>query len=116
MEHSDEGVTLIGGDFDNPTVSRHAHTHHITVVDGKVTPIPNGFRVTGVATITGNGNFPPPDFGPNTTLQIDITGGNSVQFSNIAVTFVGDAANHFGMSAIHGVVRKSKLSDSDDAH
>lgn len=117
MEHSDEGVTLAaGGDFDNTKVSRHAHTHHITLVDGTVVPIVNGFRVTGPATITGNGNFPPPDFGPNTTLQIDVTGGNNVQFSNIAVTFIGDAANHFGMQPFHGVVRRPKHSDPDDIH
>lgn len=108
MERSDEGVTQTFGDFNNPKVSRHAHTHHITLVGGTVMPIVNGFRVTGPATITGNGNFPPPDFGPNTTLQIDITGGNAVTFSNIAVTFIGDAASHFGTQPFHGVVRKSK--------
>lgn len=116
MERSDEGVTLTGGDFDNPKVSRHAHTHHITVVDGEVMPIPNGFRVTGAATITGSGNFPPPDFGPSTTLQIDVTGGNRVQFSNIAVTFEGDAVNHFGPQPFHGVVRRPKQAERDDAH
>lgn len=109
MEHSDEGVTLAaGGDFGDTTKPRHAHTHHITLVNGTVVPLVNGFRVTGPATITGNGNFPAPDFGPNTTLQIDITGGNTVTFSNIAVTFIGDAASHFGSEAFHGVVRKSK--------
>lgn len=122
MERSDEGVTLAAsGNFDNPLVSRHAHTHHITV-NGAVThpdpAHPNSFRVTGPATITGNGNFPPPltDFGPDTTLQIDITGGNTVTFSNIAVTFIGDAATHFGSQPFHGVVRKAKDHDSDEQH
>lgn len=118
MERSDQGVIQSGGsDFEHSTVSRHAHTHHI-LVNGTVSHPdpnhPNAFRVTGPATITGNGNFPAPDFGPNTTLQIDITGGNTVTFSNIAVTFIGDASNHFGSQAFHGVVRKAG-SHSDDA-
>jgi hypothetical protein len=97
MEHSD--IAVLAG------AARNAHTHHIVLVDGAVTPLPNGggIRITGPATITGNGNFPPP-FGPNSTVQIDITGGNAVQFSNIRLTLTGDAATHFGSQAINGVV------------
>lgn len=104
MERSDLGVTLTGGDPNNPA-SRHAHTHHIIVSDATVTPLANGFRVSGPATITGNGNFPAPDFGPNTTVQIDVTGGNTVSPSNIKLTFIGDAATHFGTQPVNGVVR-----------
>ena len=120
MERSDEGVTLNGkGDFDNinnasPT-PRNAHTHHITLVGGTVTEIPNGFRVTGPAIITGNGAYPPP-FGEPSSLQIDITGStgaNSVAFSNIAVTFQGKAGNHFGMHPMNGVVRSAKDEKED---
>ena len=85
--------------------ARNAHTHHITLVDGVVTPLANGFRVTGTPTITGNGSYPPP-FGANSTAQIDITGGNTVTFSNIKLTFGGDAATHFGSQPVNGVVRK----------
>jgi len=116
MERSDQGVILNGkGDFDNnnnnsPT-PRNPHTHHITLSDGMVTEIPNGFRVTGTAIITGNGAYPPP-FGEPSSLQIDITGAtgmpNEVAFSNIAVTFQGKAANHFGTHPINGVVRNDK--------
>jgi len=106
MVHSDLGVTLNNGDLNDPK-ARNAHTHHITLVDGTVTPLANGFRVSGTATVTGNGNYPPP-FGPSSTLQIDIIGGNSVAFSNIKLTFGGDAAGHFGSQAINGVVRSSK--------
>ncbi len=104
MVHSDLGVT--NGDLNSPK-ARNAHTHHITLVDGTVTSLTNGFRVTGTAIVTANGNFPPP-FGPSSTVQIDITGGNSVDFSNIQLTFMGDAIAHFGTQPINGVVRSSK--------
>ncbi|HZS54984.1 MAG TPA: hypothetical protein VFA65_11310 [Bryobacteraceae bacterium] len=116
MERSDEGINEHGnGDFNstNP-MDRMAHTHHITLVDGQVTAIAGGIEIKGPARITGNGTFPPP-FQTNTdlsTLTIDITGGNTVAFSNIAVTFGDQAAGHFGMSPLHGVVRKS--SDKSD--
>jgi hypothetical protein len=91
----------------NTLTARNAHTHHITLVDGVVTPLTNGFRVTGAATITGNGSYPPP-FGGSSTVQIDITGGNSVAFANISLTFGGDAVAHFGSQPVNGVVRTVK--------
>src|SRR5512146_432993 len=66
MEHSDLGIM-------NGATTRNAHTHHIQVLGGAVTSLANGFRVTGPAIITINGQYPPP-FGPNSTLQIDVTG------------------------------------------
>lgn len=102
MVHSDLGVT--GGDL-NSSGARGAHTHHITLVDATVTPLANGFRVSGSAIVTGNGAFPAP-FGPNSTLQIDITGGNTIAYSNIQLTFTGDAVKHFGSQPINGVVRR----------
>jgi hypothetical protein len=107
MERSDLGVIQNGGgDLNNPA-ARSAHTHHITVVSGAVTPLANGFRVAGAATITGNGNYPPP-FGGNSTVQIDVTGGNTVAFSNVKLSFVGDASGHFGSQPVNGVVRNFK--------
>jgi len=106
MVRSDLGVS----DLNSPA-ARNAHTHHITLVDGTVTPVANGFRVSGMATITANGTFPAP-FGPSSTLQIDVTGGNSVTFSNIKLTFGGDAAGHFGTQAVNGVVRSFKQHES----
>jgi hypothetical protein len=102
MVRSDLGVA----DLNSPA-ARNAHTHHITLVNGTVTPLANGFRVSGPATITGNGNYPPP-FGPSSSLQIDIIGGNSVAFSNIKLTFEGDAAGHFGPQPVNGVVGNIK--------
>jgi hypothetical protein len=110
MVRSDEGVILNGsGNFDDVTnTARNAHTHHITLVDGAVTQIADGhFRVMGPATITANGKFPAP-FGPNSTLTIDVFGDNSVAFSNIQLTFIGDAPKHFGSQPINGVVRSSR--------
>jgi hypothetical protein len=105
MERSDLGVTLNGGDLNSPPL-RGAHTHHITLVDGIVTPLANGFRVNGTASITGNGN--PAPFGLSSPLQADITGGSAVAFSNIKVTFGTPAAGHFGAQAVNGVVRRTK--------
>lgn len=116
MERSDEGVLVNGAnDFSDPT-GRHAHTHHITIMNGTVTSISGGFRVTGVATIAGNGN-PPPDFDKLANVTIDITGASLVQYSNLKLTFLGSpdnppahgatAVEHFGQYAINGVVKSS---------
>jgi len=116
MERSDEGITENGhGDFngDNPA-DRMAHTHHITLADGQVTTITGGIEIKGPAMVSGNGAFPPP-FQTNkdlSALTIDITGGNAVDFSNIALTFGDQAAGHFGTLPLHGVVRGS--SDKSD--
>jgi hypothetical protein len=108
MERSDAGVVVSGGnDFNNP-MDRMAHTHHITLLNGKVTPTATGFQVTGPATITKDGSFPPP-FGPTLpTLTIEITGSTgpgSVRFSNITVLFSAPADMHFGTAPLHGVIR-----------
>jgi hypothetical protein len=108
MCRSDLGVMVNGGgDLNNPA-DRSAHTHHIMVSEATVTPIANGFRVAGPATITGNGNFPPP-FGPNSTVQVDVVGGNSIPYSNIKLTFIGDAAGHFGSQPVNGVVNSADV-------
>ena len=115
MERSDLGVMQNGGgDLNNPA-DRNAHTHHITLVAGEVSTITGGFRVTTSkdATITGNGALPPPFGSGLSPMTIDITGGNSVTFSNIAMSF-GDtsAINHFGMNPLHGVVRTVEQGDA----
>jgi hypothetical protein len=122
MERSDLGVTLSGssvpntpGDLNSP-MDRMAHTHHITLVDGEVTPTANGFQVTGNATITKDGSFPPPFGSELPMLTIQVTGGtgeDSVRFSNITVSFGTPAAGHFGSAPLHGVVR-STADDDDD--
>ena len=81
------------------TEARSPHTHHVTLTDGAVTSLPNGIRVSGTATVTGSGN--PAFVSP---VQIDVTGGSAVPFSNVSVTFAGAAANHFGTLPLNGVV------------
>ena len=101
MEESDYWVLANSKDPNNPQL-RNPHTHHVSLVNGVVTAIPNGFRVTGPAIVTANGS--PAPFGPNSTVQIDITGGTLVTYSNIKVTFGGDAVAHLGMQPLDGVV------------
>src|SRR5271169_4413421 len=76
-------LTLGGGNFD-PN-GRGAHTHHITLLNADVTPITNGFRVNGTATITANGTNST-SISPS-PLEVDITGGTNVKFSNVTLTF-----------------------------
>jgi hypothetical protein len=106
MELSDGWVLTENNKNFDPS-ARGAHTHHITIVDGDVTPItnPNGFRVTGPATITLNGTFAP--ISPS-QLVIEITGGTDVEFSNITLTFQPPASKHFGAEPLPGVVRSVK--------
>jgi len=116
MERSDLGVMQNGGgDLNNP-MDRMAHTHHITLVDGEVTTIPGGIEVSGPATVTANGAFPPPFGSDLPTLTIDITGGtgeNSVEFSNVTLLFGNPAAEHFGTQPLHGfVIRGSEKGDA----
>jgi hypothetical protein len=95
------------------------HTHHIQLNNVKVTwdmtgcpiylppaTLP-GFQMTGtVSLITGNGGIPPFEPTPPTTsLQVCVTGGTEVPYSNVTLVFTGPATSHFGMQAIHGVVR-----------
>ena len=99
MERSDYWAVTSGSDPN----ARSAHTHHVTLVDGTLTPITGGFEVSGTAAITANGNAAP--FGLYSPVVIDITGGDTVTLSNIKVTFQGAAAGHFGQLPLSGVVR-----------
>lgn len=94
-------LTLGDGNFD-PN-GRGAHTHHITMLDADVTPITGGFRVNGTATVTLNGS--PAPISP-TPLEVDITGGTTVKFSNVALTFGTPGSMHFGTEPLPGVVRR----------
>lgn len=96
-------ITLNGGNFD-PN-ARGAHTHHVNLVDAVVAPITNGFKVTGTATITLNGSPAPVSPAP---LEIDITGGTTLKYSNITLIFGDPAAGHFGSEPLAGVVRSVK--------
>ncbi len=101
MVRSDLWVSSTNADVNNPA-ARTPHTHHVTLQDGVVTFTSNGFRVDGTATVTGNGN--PAPFGGTSPIEIEITGGSSVAFSNIKVTFGAPAAGHFGTQPLEGAV------------
>lgn len=103
MVRSDYWIVLNPSEQDLPQ-DRIPHTHYVRLVDGVVTPITNGFEVTGTATITGNGS--PAAFSPS-PLTIDITGGSSIRYSNIKMTFGSPASGHFGTYPLDGVVRVS---------
>ena len=112
MQESDGWVlTKNAGNFD-PN-ARGAHTHHITLVDADVILTATGFRVTGMATITGNGGPPPVPISPS-MLTIDITGGTEVQYSNIKLTFAAPGSNHFGTEPLPGVVRSVSRDQDED--
>lgn len=102
MVRSDYWIVLNPSEQDTPQ-DRVAHTHHVSLVNGRITPITNGFRVTGTATITASGS--PAAFSPS-PLTIDITGGSSVPYSNIKLTFGSPASGHFGTYPLDGIVRR----------
>lgn len=85
---------------DNP--ARQAHTHHVSLIDGAVSVIAGGYRITGTATITSNGAAAAFSGSP---VVVDITGGAAVPLAKVALTFQGAAVAHFGDQPIEGVVR-----------
>ena len=103
MELSDGWViTRNGSDFD--PAARGAHTHHIRMV-ADVTETSEGIQVKGTATVTLNGS--PAPVSP-TPLEIDITGGTKVKYSNINLTFGAPGSMHFGTTPLPGVVQSYK--------
>lgn len=80
--------------------SRQPHTHHLGLTNGTVTFLANGLRITGTPDATTNGNAA----FAGSTIDVLITGGNSIELSNITVTLTGPAAGHFGAAPLQGVV------------
>ncbi len=97
---SDLWVLETFADPANPAL-RTPHTHHIGLVDADVTVIPNGIRLEGTAIITANGSVAPYS---GSTVRVDITGGGQLRFSNIRLTFLGTAVEHFGPQPYDGLV------------
>jgi hypothetical protein len=80
---------------------RAAHTHHMRLHDGHLTALPSGYRISGTGTFTSNGSLA--GFS-GSRVDIEITGSAAVPFANVAVTFGGAAAAHFGAEPLTGVV------------
>lgn len=116
METSDYGITgATQVDPANPG-TRSPHTHHISVTNATVSydlsvcpanspaTTSAGVVINGTATTTGNGGPAPFESKGASTLQVCITGGSQVQFSNVTLVYTGPATAHFGTQPIHGVV------------
>jgi len=86
-------------------VTRSAHTHHVRITDAQVTPITNGYRVSGPATITSNGAAAGFSGSP---VDFEITGGGAVPFATVKLKFGGGAIGHFGEASLGGVVSLGK--------
>jgi hypothetical protein len=106
MERSDYFLATNPGADPNDLATRNAHTHHVSVTDGAITPITGGFRLTGTAIVTANGGVAP--FGTANSIQVDVIGGTIVQFSNMKLSFRGNAESHFGSLPLSGSVRRWK--------
>jgi hypothetical protein len=116
MMTSDYGIT--GATQVDPTnpATRNAHTHHISMTnatvsyDTSVCPVysppttGSGVVVTSTATTTGNGGPASFEAKGASSIQICLTGGTEVSFSNMSMVYTGPATGHFGPQAIHGVV------------
>jgi len=132
MTMSGYGKTSTGAvDPTQPLVN--PHTHHIKLTNVRITwdmtgcptyqppATLTGFQLNGtVSLLTGNGSIAPFETDPpSSTLQVCVTGGDDVQYSqtnsNITLVFGGPATTHFGPQAIHGVVGAPKEED-DKSH
>ncbi len=66
-------------------------------------PTTTGFMITGSASVTGNGGYPPfAPQGQTSPLTVCVTGGTQVGFSNMTLVFGMPASGHFGSQAING--------------
>jgi hypothetical protein len=125
-------VPTLSPTVDSPGL-RNPHTHHLTMTDALVSydtmsvcpvdspPTTVRFVLTGAADITGNGTAAPFQTTPAgvttlSPLQVCITGGTEVTYSNMTMTFTtgAPAIKHFGSLPIHGVVRLPHRSDDHD--
>ena len=99
MVRSDLWFIQNGGDPESQA-DRNFHTHHVLMTDGELSNVGSVSVVTGPAIITSNGN----QVFPGSTVQIEISGGNTVTPSNIRLTFVTGASSHFTNQPYDGVV------------
>ncbi len=104
MELSDYSIVCCGVNPDSPP-ARMPHTHIISLVGGQVTQLTGGgFEVTGGSLVILKNGSP---VLTSSTLTINVSGGTNAAYSNISLTFGGDAGGHFGTQAMNGVVQTS---------
>jgi hypothetical protein len=116
METSDYGITDATKVDPTKPPTRDPHTHHISITgaavsyDTSVCPANtppttgSGIVITGTAITSANGGPAPFDAKGSSNLQVCITGGTEVGFSNVTLVYTGPATGHFGTQPIHGVV------------
>jgi hypothetical protein len=121
MEDSDYWLVINPNppaDPDNPA-TRSPHTHDVQMqgkvsYDTSVCPANSpatttGFVLNGIANVAANGSPAPFQVtGGPSPLQVCVTGGTALQYSNVTLVFSTPASNHFGSQAIHGAVRLRK--------
>jgi hypothetical protein len=121
-------TTSTGAIVEDPTQAGvNPHTHHIRLTDIVIssetstcptykTATTMRFQITStLSEMTGNGNVLKGETDPPTSsLQVCVSGGPVVEYSNITLVFGAPASGHFGTGAIHGVVRKA--SHDSDGH
>jgi hypothetical protein len=125
MEDSDYWLLINPNPPANPDApaTRTPHTHHVSMQGAQVTWLDStnmsdcptssyvpatttGFMITGPASVTGNGGYPPfAPQGQQSQLTVCVTGGTQVAFSNITLQFGSPASGHFGSQPINGAVR-----------
>jgi hypothetical protein len=92
--------------FDTANPAAVPHTHHVTLADGEVvvsedwSETTTRFTLSGLGHITGNGNASYVD----APIEVTITGGNAVTYSNIRLKLGGSAEGHFGTAPLGGAV------------
>jgi len=87
----------------NGPVPGGPHTHHIFLKDASVTVLTNGYSVTGIAAIAGNGGLGSKY--ASSPVTVEVTGGADLPLSNIKVFLQStDATDHFGTDPLNGVV------------
>jgi len=124
MENSDYWLLINPNPPANPDVpaTRTPHTHDIRMEDAQVIydtsscpttaykpATTTSFMVQGMASVAANGGKAP--FAPNgelSQLQVCITGGTDVEFSNVTLVFGAPASGHLGSQPINGAVRARK--------
>jgi hypothetical protein len=116
MTMSSFGTTAAG--TEDPTQAGvNPHTHHIRLKDIAInsdatgcppykTPTTVRFQINGTLSLmTGNGSLLKGETDPpSSSLQVCVSGGSDVEYSNVTLVFSTPASNHFGTQAIHGVV------------
>ena len=104
---------FIGVPRDSPPTNAGsaAHTHFVSIVDGDITVTEdaNGRKtltVIGAGTFTGNGNLQRAYTGSR--VEIRITGGDTIAYSNFGMTISAPASEHYGDETFHGLVTRQR--------